>query len=286
MGRDIIRLAGVTIGVPDPTATATFLETALELCRRSEDGREHLTSDGDYGLGPPPSLLTLEPHDALQLSQVRFEVAEGRDPGTLRDRLERAGVRIEDDGAGGIAFADPDGLRVVCGPRRPPLDAALPPSTVRPRRLGHVNIKVPDAPSSARFYGDAVGLALSEQVGELLYFFRAGSDHHSLGIRGNAERVNVHHLALEVPGWEYYRAFCDRLAALGHTVEYGPGRHGPGNNLFVYVLDPSSGLRVELFADMAHIDDDEAYEPPRWESQDRARTMNRWGPAPPVSFLG
>lgn len=285
MRRDLIRLAGVTIGVPDPAATAAFLEEALELCRRAEGGREHLTSDGDYRLGPPPSLLTLTPHGELQLTEVRFELAEGRDAGPLRERLERAGMQVDDDGAGGLALADPDGLRVVCGPRRPPLDGRLPPSTIRPRRLGHVNIKVPDAPASARFYADALGLALSEQVGELLYFFRAGSDHHNLGIRGNAERVNVHHVALEVPGWEYYRAFCDRLADLGHTVEYGPGRHGPGNNLFVYVLDPSSGLRIELFADMAHIDDDEAYEPPRWESSARARTMNRWGPAPPQSFL-
>jgi hypothetical protein len=70
----------------------------------------------------------------------------------------------------------------------------------------------------------------------------------------------------------------------GHAIEYGPGRHAPGHQLFLYLREPSSGLRLELFTDMAHIDDDEAFHPMRREI-DRARSVNVWGPAPPASFL-
>lgn len=277
-------MAGVTIGVPDPHATTTFVEDILDLHRTSVDGRPAtFTLDGEYGLAAPSAVLRLEQAHELELREVRLDLAEGRGPDGLEQRLAEAGVDHEEvDGR--VVFHDPDGLRVVCGPRHE-TDDAPPPSAIRPRRLGHVNMKVTNAARSATFYTEVVGLALSERVGDLLYFFRAGSDHHNIGIRGGADRLNIHHLALEVPGWEYYRIFCDRLDALGHVVEYGPGRHSPGRNLFVYLLEPSSGLRFELFADMAHIDDDQAYEPLVWETTDRSRTMNRWGPGPPQSFL-
>ncbi len=283
--RDIVRLASVTVAVPDPAATADYLTTALEFEHRTGDGAEHLTAEGDYGLGAPPSLLTLVEGDELRLRGIRLEWSHEHGSSPLLTRLEDSATAYTPGDDDTVVFGDPDGLEIVCGPRRPPVTDRLAPSAVRPRRLGHVNVKVPEAAVTAAFYERVVGLALSEQVGQMLYFLRAGSDHHNFGIRGNAARANVHHVAFEVGGWDYYRPFCDRLASLGHVVEYGPGRHSPGNNLFVYLTDPSSGLRLELFADMAHIDDDAAYEPRRWESGDRARTMNRWGPGPPQSFL-
>lgn len=93
----------------------------------------------------------------------------------------------------------------------------------------------------------------------------------------------MHHVAFEVPGWDSFRVICDRLAARGHQIEYGPGRHAPGHQLFVYLRDPSSGLRLELFTDMAHIDDEESYAPIQ-RDVDRTRSLNVWGPPPP-SFL-
>lgn len=284
MQRDVVRVAEVTVAVPDPAASATFFAGALGLHRRRDDLDERLTVTGDYGLGAPPGCLRLVRGDLCHLAQVDLELLRDARSDELIGRLDAAGVAYHRDGAS-VRFADPDGLTIVCRPPAPPLPEALPPSTIRPRRLGHVNLKVPDAARSARFWQDAVGLALSEQVGDLLYFLRAGSEHHNVGIRGRAEHVDVHHIAFEVPGWESYRVICDRLADMGHTVEYGPGRHGPGNNLFVYVRDPASGLRVELYADMARIDDDATYVPPKWTTADRARTMNRWGPGPPDSFL-
>lgn len=285
--RDLVRLASVHVGVPEPATTAGFLVEALELHRTTNEEGEQLTAPGDYGSGPPPSMLTLVPSGerGVTVERLVFDFRAGADPQQLVDRLQERGVEHERVGAGTtIVLKDADDIVVECRKQVPPVDA-LAPSMVRPRRLGHVNLAVPDSKRSAQFWSDAMGLALSERVGEFLWFLRAGSEHHTVGFRGGADRATVHHVAFEVPGWDWYRGACDRLAALGHPVEYGPGRHGPGRNIFVYLRDPSSGLRLELYADMAHIDDDEAYEPKVWDRGDRAITMNRWGPGPPESFL-
>lgn len=284
MGRDIVRVGGATVQVQSPADTAAFLERALDFHRMTDpDGTEHLAVDGGYD-DVPRRVLTLRSGGGLELAEVSLDL--GADVPLDRLMSKAAGLDVEaEERDGSIALRDPDGIRIVVGPGADAPGESLEPSGIRPRRLGHVNLNVTDTERSAGFYTEVLGLALSERIGDLLYFFRASSEHHNVGIRGGADRAGVHHIAFEVHGWESFRAICDHVADLGHTVEYGPGRHGPGHNLFVYLRDPHSGLRLELFADMAHIEDEDGYEPPVWETGDRSRTVNRWGPAPPESFL-
>jgi catechol 2,3-dioxygenase-like lactoylglutathione lyase family enzyme len=289
--RLIRRLAAVGVAVPDPRASAEWLRDALEFgLAAGRDGAYHLTGRGDYGLQPPGRMLTLRPGAELRLTEVTFEVVDDAALVQLGRQFVRLGVDVgevptDDEGGAGLRFQDPQGIEVWCRLRGQPFAESLALSTIRPNHLGHVNLKVPDAAAATRFYQQVLGLRVSEQVGELLFFLRATSEHHNLGFRSGAEQADVHHIGFEIEGWESFRIICDYLAARGHTVEYGPGRHGPGANIFIYVLEPSSGLRLELYTGMAHIHDEEAYTPPRWESLDRARTVNRWGPAPPHSYL-
>lgn len=285
----MIRLAAVSLRVPSAADSAAFWCAALDFARTDElDGAVHLTATGAYGKPPPRRMLTLLPggEGAPDLAELAFESDDL--PG-LRRRLVAAGVAVatlpsQGGAPDGMALTGAAGERIAVRTPASSDEGLLPPSPLRPRGLGHVNLSVPDAPAAAAFYADALGLSLSERVGQLLYFLRAGSDHHNVGVRGGGTRVGVHHVAFETIGWESYRVVCDHLAGLGHTVEYGPGRHGPGHNLFVYVRDPHSGLRLELFSDMAHIDDPD-HEPVVWDTADRPRTVNQWGPAPPASFL-
>jgi catechol 2,3-dioxygenase-like lactoylglutathione lyase family enzyme len=292
--RPVRRLAGVDLEVANPEGTVESLSHLIDLLPVGDRGGAlGLGTNPRYGAVAAEPVLGLLPGAGPRLRRLRLVIGDGT-VAALTARLERAGVTPADvgdaggPGTRGLAFTDPWGLEVVChteaagdhaGGSRPPS------SDVRPRRLGHVNVKVPDAVGAAAFYQDALGLRLSERVGDLLTFLRVGSEHHNLGFRSGAATTNLHHVALEVAGWETLRLLCDRIADRGHVVEYGPGRHGPGRNLFVYLVEPASGLRLELYTDMAHIDNDEAYQPIEWEGLDRARTMNRWGPAPPTSFL-
>src|SRR5205823_9398555 len=146
------RLAGVVVGVPDPAATAAFLRDGLSFA--VEDGT--VVCDGDYG-GRGQAAIELRQADALELVEVVFEADDARDP-----------------------LADPAGNRLVfvrASERRSEPPAYDP---LRPRRLGHVNLKAPDPPTTAAFYADALGLRLSEQIGENLFFLRFGSEHHNV----------------------------------------------------------------------------------------------------------
>jgi catechol 2,3-dioxygenase-like lactoylglutathione lyase family enzyme len=275
------RLAGVVVGVPDPDASARFLAEAIGL---HVDGAGVAWCAGDYG-PHGQAAIALEPAPELTLSELIFEVSTSYDLEALGARLAAAGIDADRRDDGALAFADPGGIPIACAPGAERRAAEPPFDPLRPRRLGHVNLKEPDPPAAARFYQDVLGLRLSEQIGDGLYFLRIATEHHNVGLRGGA-RGELHHLGLEVAGWQVYQPVLDRLSELGYAVEYGPGRHRPGNNLFAYLVDPASGLRVELFADMAHIPDEDAHEPVRWEAGDRmTKTINRWGPTPPASFL-
>lgn len=279
------------MAVPDPVATAAFLRDGLGFhVTRRKDGGMDAAAGGEYARPAPRRHITLLPGMDAELREITFDVAEGYPFDELERRaaghhLTVSVVRPDDDGDAGVAVTDEAGLRLVCRPAAPPSPAPVPAAPLRPRRLGHVNLKVPDAPKTASALSGLLDLKLSEQIGAGLYFFRIGTEHHNLGIRAGATRPDAHHLGFQVAGWDSYRVICDHLVELGHKIEYGPGRHGPGHNLFVYLRDPSSGLRLELYSDMAHIHDERSYTPPRWEMSDRGNTVNRWGPGPPESFL-
>lgn len=282
----IRRVTTLEVGVPNPEATAGFFEECLDFVRRDQpDGRIGLTLEGEYGVGSPSSVLTLRQNEALALDAVILEVADRQGLDDVTARLDTAGHSMESPSSDEITFEAPEGVPLICRVAPQRSRQPLPPSTVRPRRLGHVNIKVPDAIKTRDFFVEVLGFALSEQVGDLLAFLRISGDHHNIGLRGGEAVANVHHLAMEVPGWDSFLVICDYIAAKGHVIEYGPGRHGPGHNLFVYLREPNSGLRMELFADMARIDDASAYQPHLWEARDRPRTVNQWGPAPPPTFF-
>ena len=281
------RLGGVALGVPDPPATAAFLRDGLSFVvtgtGAGDDEMLVASCAGDYG-PTGQAAIELRRADRLTLLQVFWEVPLAYDLSSLEARLRAVALpatRRED----AVAFTDPAGIPMVCIRASARQRPTPPHEPLRPRRLGHVNLKTADPEAAAAFHRQVLGLRLSEQIGDDLYFLRIGTEHHNLGLRGG-DGGELHHLGFEVEGWNVYQPILDRLAELDLAIEYGPGRHRPGHNLFAYVRDPSSGLRLELFADMAQIPDETAHAPWRWEAGERlTKTINHWGPGPPPSFL-
>src|SRR5262245_58285990 len=92
----IQRLATLEVGVPNPEATAGFFEECLDFVRCDEqDGRIALTVEGEYGLGSPPSVLTLRQNESLALDAVVFEVADRQGLDDVSARLDNAGHSME-----------------------------------------------------------------------------------------------------------------------------------------------------------------------------------------------
>ena len=70
------------------------------------------------------------------------------------------------------------------------------------------------------------------------------------------------------------RDWADRMGKLGIALWWGPGRHGPGNNLFFMVEDPD-GYKVEFSAELELIPKEVPYR--TWPHEQR--TLNLWGSA-------
>jgi catechol 2,3-dioxygenase len=90
----------------------------------------------------------------------------------------------------------------------------------------------------------------------------------------------LHHFAYTVSESHNIFTACDVAGIRGYadSVERGPGRHGPGGMLFVYLRDPD-GHRVELFNSHYQTIDIET-EPVRWDAATLSTNV-RWGlPAP------
>jgi catechol 2,3-dioxygenase-like lactoylglutathione lyase family enzyme len=274
------RLARIVAAVPDPDATAAFLRDGLHFdIAPSDDGGLVAVCDGDYGSQNGQGAIELVAGVDHRVRRLVFGVPDALDLAELAGRL--GGRRVHDTAVG---VDDPSGLLVTFEAESVLRVPSPEPSALRPRRMGHVNLKSPVPFETARFFTDSLGLRLSEFIGEQLYWMRTDTEHHAVALRpGEAE--TVHHIGMEVSGWHAYQPILDHLDSAGYKIEYGPGRHRPGRSLFVYVCDPSSGLRIELFADMVHINDPDA---PAigWEPGDRlTTTLNTWGPTPPESFL-
>jgi catechol 2,3-dioxygenase len=139
------------------------------------------------------------------------------------------------------------------------------------QRLDHFQLLVPEVRRSCEFY-TRLGFRLSEYLTpddeELVAVFlqRKGNPHDIVLFRGDGPRF--HHVAYTTPDTHTLIRACDIAGELGYgpRVERGPGRHGPGHALYVYMRDPD-GHRVELFTTHYQAMDIED-EPVRWDVTD------------------
>lgn len=212
-------------------------------------------------------------------SATRIVVEDGR-PGLRRARLDIAGgvdldayesLRDRDG-----CVVDPDGWPLELNPVEQIPDRL----TDSAPRLGHVTYQSPDPLRQERFLA-GLGFRLSEALGDMFRWLRCNPIHHTFAY-ARASAPGVHHIAIELPDRAALVDACDRLAGLDQRLEFGPGRHLVGGNLFVYFLD-RYGVRFELFCELMRIESDEA--PVNvYEEAVRERSINVWGPQPPESF--
>jgi catechol 2,3-dioxygenase-like lactoylglutathione lyase family enzyme len=145
-------------------------------------------------------------------------------------------------------------------------------------RLQHVVFASTNAQRSAVFYSEVLGFTVSDRVlddtGVLrACFLRTDSEHHSLAVF-QATRSGLDHHCYESRDWGLIRDWADHLASLRIPLKWGPGRHGPGNNLFIFIEDPD-GNWIEISAELESV---AANRPPgTWRHEER--TLNAWGAA-------
>jgi len=225
-------------------------------------GRRLILGSGAKGAVP---YFALALRDAAQLAD--YAAVLGR-LGVVR---EPSPSPLFADGA--FAVTDPDGRRIVFG-----LPARISGIQSRlPARLQHFVCASVRLPQMLAFYRDTLGARESDRVLEnediAAIFLRSDPEHHSFAaFRAPASRPDHH--SYEVGSWNNIRDWGDRMASLRIALWWGPGRHGPGNNLFFMIEDPE-GHKVEFSAELEQMSEEAAYR--TWPHEQR--TLNLWGSA-------
>jgi catechol 2,3-dioxygenase len=267
--RVLSQLAHVELLTPDPEASARFWADVLGLEESGRDGGSiYLRCWGERFYHSVQ--LTEGPQAAL--GHVGWR-AEGP------DEIEEAVARLEAVGAGegwvdgstghgpAYRYRGPGGQvqEVFWEVERwqaPPEFASTLPNRVQRvgvkgcalRQIDHVTVtSTPDALAAAHWYRDVLGYRFTEYTvasdEDVCFFAMLTTNEHShdLGLLRDTSGVpgRVHHVAFwldDVAG--VYRA-AEVLLEASAPLEYGPGRHGMGEDVYCYTREPG-GMRVEL----------------------------------------
>ncbi|MDO9413890.1 MAG: VOC family protein [Pseudolabrys sp.] len=159
---------------------------------------------------------------------------------------------------------------------------------IHPRCVDHVNLAASDPAKIAGELRAVLGLKLSDRTtGDEIVWLRAGDNrHHTVGLLKG--KTGMHHISWEFAGFSEFRRLGDLLDTMGRRIVWGPGRHGPGDNLFSYYVD-AGGFLFECTAEMEIIDDlgfqpRPAVDP--GENLSNYRVVNRWGQLPSAEWMG
>jgi catechol-2,3-dioxygenase len=148
-----------------------------------------------------------------------------------------------------------------------------------PEKFEHISLKVLRMAPMERFLRDALGFRFSDRMGPFASWWHCDPDHHGMALVRSPRSELAHH-AWTFQDLNALGRLADRLIEHGERPVWGPSRHGPGANHFLYYREPSGAL-VECCSDMAKMD--EGYQPRHWPVSQR--TLNPWGSGPPLSFL-
>jgi catechol 2,3-dioxygenase-like lactoylglutathione lyase family enzyme len=271
-------LRSVDFDVPDLPAAVAFYADVWGLQVVVRDGG----SAWLRGTGTDPHILALHAGEAPAIRSMTYRLRPDTDANTVGAALVRAGatelpVTGEEPGGGSVwAYRDPQGrtLRLVQGDTRA---APLPFDPDRPERLAHVNFNSDDVTRDTRLFVDGLGFTLTDRS-KMMAFVRTNSDHHSVVI-ADASVNTLNHVAFQIPDWEGVMRAAGRMVDTGFAIGWGPGRHGPGNNVFAYFVDPF-GFVVEYTADVLQVTADYRVGGPEDWTWPAGRT-DHWGIAPP-----
>jgi catechol 2,3-dioxygenase len=124
----------------------------------------------------------------------------------------------------------------------------------RPLKVAHVVLNSARIDEQSQFFIDLLGFKRSDTT-QMMDFIRCCADHHSIAFaRANGPTLN--HVAYEMENIDGLMRGAGRLKSRGFNIEWGVGRHGPGNNVFSYFVEPN-GFVVEYTTEVEQIDEAE-----------------------------
>jgi catechol-2,3-dioxygenase len=279
----VAALRSVALNVPDLTAAEHFYTSVwhLQVAARG-DGVVYFR-----GTGADHHLLAL--HQAAGPAKIRCVTLRARHQSALEvvaSAALAAGGKVlqhvaqlnEPGGGTAVTVADSDGrvFQLVYGDD---LHADALQAPDQPIRLAHVVLNSHDVEATRSFMESVFDFSLSDRT-RIMAFMRCNSDHHSIAL-GDTDNDALNHIAFLMPDLEAVMRGGGRMRDAGFGIEWGPGRHGPGDNAFNYFVGPFDVV-VEYTAEVQQIDDSyQAGQPSDWTWP--PGRVDQWGISTPPS---
>lgn len=278
----VTALRSVDLGVPDVEVSARFyseiwgLETVA-----SDGGSAYLRGTGSYH-----HILALHPSPRAELLSVNLAARNKFDVDGLFEKAKAFGITeieaprpINEPGGGyGFSLKDREGrvLRIISGDSG---QAESDDIADRPRKLSHAVFNSTEVEQATEFFADVLGFKLSDRT-RMMNFIRCNADHHSVAF-AHGEASTLNHIAYEMPDLDSVMRGAGRMTDKGYAIEWGVGRHGPGNNVFAYFVGPDD-LVIEYTSEIDQVDDNyKTGQPEDWTWP--PGRVDRWGVSAPPS---
>jgi catechol 2,3-dioxygenase-like lactoylglutathione lyase family enzyme len=250
-----MHLRSVELQTPNRAAAVEFLKEPWGLV---DVGTRHDTTylRGTAGLqyviavaeGPTRAVLS------ATLIGTRAEVE------AVWERVRKAGLKhgpwvdeFDEPGRGmGFQVAGPEGEPYRFVAERDAAPAALPADGARPIRVAHVVFNTRDREAASRVLQETLGFKLSDRT-RVMNFLRCDELHHVVAY-ADSKQATLNHIAFEMRDTDAVMSGMGRLKDTGYASVWGPGRHGPGNNVFSYFVAPF-GACIEYTAEIQRVDD-------------------------------
>lgn len=272
----ITHLRSIAITAQDPSALLPFYEQTWGLQRVAD------ASDGAIELrarGAEHHVFTLAPGDGHSLDLISLGAQSPAAVDELVERVRAAGGAVEqpaapsrEPGGGYRAIVrDPEGRRLEIS-----ADVAehgdAPAREYGPDRLSHIVLNSTDLEASKDFYQRVLGFRISDWYeNDQMIFLSCNELHHCI-VLAPGTWTSLNHVAFEVASADEVMRALGRMRKAGVDTIWGPGRHGPGGNVFCYFIDPVGNV-IEYTAELLHLSED-------WQAQSWERNQENadvWG---------
>lgn len=247
-----MKLRSIELALPGANTAADFLMNIWGLAPSAIENNIHYLR----GSGTFPYLVALEESDEPFVRSVTFvcskkELEEIKTNATKKQLNARPETSADLGGGTGIVveLAEGELLRFLVNSEetKPFEDIDL------PEKLTHVVFNSEDAEKTGHLVEELLNFTVSDRT-KAMVFVRCNDSHHSTAF-ARAGFSSLNHIAFEMKDIDAVMRGVGRLRDHGMTPAWGPGRHGPGDNVFAYFIAPF-GAVVEFSTAVNKVKDD------------------------------
>ncbi|SDH84264.1 VOC family protein [Alteribacillus bidgolensis] len=279
---EITHLRHISLITPNLEEQVHFYEELWGLDKVFEDeDNAHLR-----GAGPEHHILHLQRGERRGIHHIAFGMIDKQAVDQAAVYLKEKGLQIveppgyldEIGGGYGLRFVDYENrcielsawVDIHTGFWSKKIDA-------NPLFLNHIVLNTTDIHRTMEFFTEVLGFKVSDWSEDQMVFLRCNKNHHSIALN-QADHASVNHIAYEVDGVDEVMRGISNIRKNGYQEIWGPGRHGPGNNIFCYFQDPG-GFVMEYTCYLSTIEDEKTWRAQVWKRV--PHLMDRWGTAGP-----